>query len=114
MQDYFVFDGGFARLPEGNEIDCIGLPEKGLAFGCLCETILLGFDGQNCSFARGSIKPEQVDRTLSMAELYGFQLGDFKLNETPYPAELLDGGGNGRKGQDHDSARDSSNQPVCA
>jgi hypothetical protein len=97
LDEYLVFDGGYGRLPEGNVIDCVGLPENGLAFGCLCETILLGFDGQNCSFARGAIKPEQVDRTLELADLYGFELGEFKLNETPYQAELLAAGGNGRK-----------------
>lgn len=102
LQDYFVFDGGYARLPEGHEIDCVGLPGKGLAYGCLSETLLLGFEGQNSSFAKGPIKPEQVERMLAMADLYGFELGDFKLNETPYPARFLPGAGagagNGTKG----------------
>ncbi|HEX9727015.1 MAG TPA: aminotransferase class III-fold pyridoxal phosphate-dependent enzyme [Gemmatimonadales bacterium] len=96
LRDYLVFDGGFARLPEGHEIDCVGLPRNGLAFGCLSETLLLGFDGRNSSFARGRIMPEQVEETLRLAELYGFTLGEFKLNETPYPAEYLAAGGNGR------------------
>jgi predicted amino acid dehydrogenase len=100
MHDYLVFDGGYARLPEGHEIDCVGLPEKGLAYGCLSETLLLGFDGQNSSFATGPIEPEQVEQTLRMADLYGFELGDFKLNETPYPVKLLRGSGNGTKGEE--------------
>lgn len=99
LYDHLVFDGGYARLPEGQSIDCIGLPANGLAYGCLSETLLLGFEGQNSSFARGPIKPEQVERILQMAELYGFALGDFKLNETPYPVRLSSGGGNGRNGQ---------------
>jgi acetylornithine/succinyldiaminopimelate/putrescine aminotransferase/predicted amino acid dehydrogenase len=76
LDDYFVFDGGYARLPEGQEIDCAGLPRDGLAHGCFSETLLLGFDGQNGSFARGRLAPEQVEQTLEMAELYGFELGE--------------------------------------
>jgi predicted amino acid dehydrogenase len=93
LQDYLVFDGGYARLPEGQEIDCVGIPRKGLAFGCLSETLLLGFDGRNSSFAKGPIKPEQVEQTLEMADLYGFELGDFKLNEEAHPSRLLNGVG---------------------
>lgn len=100
MHDYLVFDGGYARLPEGHEIDCVGLPQKGLAHGCLSETILLAFDGRNSSFAKGPIEPEQVEQTLRMADLYGFELGDFKLNETPYTVKLLCGSGNGTKGEE--------------
>ena len=99
LRDYFVFDGGYARLPDGHEINCVGLPAKGLAYGCLSETLLLGFEGQNSSFARGPIKPEQVEQTLRMADLYGFELGDFKLNETPYPVKILAGAGDGTKGE---------------
>lgn len=91
LQDYLVFDGGYARLPEGQEIDCVGIPRKGLAFGCLSETLLLGFDGRNSSFAKGPIKAEQVEQTLRMADLYGFELGDFKLNEEAHPFKLLNG-----------------------
>ena len=100
MHDYLVFDGGYARLPEGHEIDCVGLPKKGLAHGCLSETILLAFDGRNSSFAKGPIEPEQVEQTLRMADLYGFELGDFKLNEPPHPVKLLCGSGNGTKGEE--------------
>lgn len=88
MRDYFVFDGGYARLPEGHAINCIGLPENGMAPGCLSETLLLGFEGQNSSFARGAIKPEQVDQALAMAQRYGFELGDFQLNGTAYGRSL--------------------------
>ena len=76
LEDYLVFDGGHARLPEGQEIRFVGLPSGGLAHGCFSETLLLGFDGQNNSFARGSLTPEQVEQTLEMAGLYGFELGE--------------------------------------
>ena len=87
------------RLPEGHAIDCVGLPTDGQAYGCFSETLLLGFEGQNSSFARGTLRPEQVERTLNMAALYGFELGDFRLDDSSYPAECLPGTGNGTKGQ---------------
>jgi predicted amino acid dehydrogenase len=84
LDDFLVFDGGYARLPEGQVIDCIGLPQGGLAFGCLSETLLLGFAGCDQSFARGPIAPEQVEAMLALAHQCGFTLGEFKLNEAPY------------------------------
>jgi acetylornithine/succinyldiaminopimelate/putrescine aminotransferase/predicted amino acid dehydrogenase len=100
LDDYMVFDGGYARLPEQHEIHCIGLPDNGMAPGCLSETLLLGFEGANGSFARGAIAPEQVNQTLGMAERYGFMLGDLKLNGSAFLAGAATGGngnGNGRK-----------------
>ncbi len=85
LGEYMVFDGGYARLPEDQVIDCIGLPAGGLAFGCLSETLLLGFDGRNRSFARGPLTTEQVEETLALAECYGFSLGDFRLNDAAHP-----------------------------
>lgn len=85
LDDFLVFDGGFARLPEGHEIDCIGLPSGGLAFGCLSETLLLGFAGHERSFARGQLTREQVEYTLMLAERHGFTLGEFKLDGRPHP-----------------------------
>lgn len=83
LDDYLVFDGGFARLPEGHEIDCVGLPAGGLAFGCLSETLLLGFAGHERSFARGPITREQVEYTIALAAQYGFALGELKLDGMP-------------------------------
>jgi len=81
MDDYFVFDGGFAKLPEGNEIDTIGMPKHGNAYGCLSETLLLAFDGQISSFTKGKLSISQVMKTIELAEMYGFSLGDFKLGD---------------------------------
>ena len=81
--DHFVFDGGYARLPDGDEIDFVGMPRDGLAFGCLCETLLAGFDGVNKSFVKGNLNASHVLRTLEMAETYGFVLGDFQLSGVP-------------------------------
>ena len=42
-------------------------------------------------------KAEQVEQTLRMADLYGFELGDFKLNEEAHPFKLLNGAGHGTR-----------------
>jgi predicted amino acid dehydrogenase len=81
MDDYFVFDGGFARLPEGSHIDFMGMPGRTLAYGCLSETLLLAFEGRNRSFARGPLTVEQVQETIRLAEQHGFTLGEFKLGD---------------------------------
>lgn len=88
MREYFVFDGGFARLPGSQAIDCVGMPRGGLAFGCLSETLLLGLEGCHRSFARGALEPAQINEALAMAERHGFTLGDFKLNEAVHPMPL--------------------------
>ena len=77
--DIVAFDGGLARLPENARLDFIGLPAEGLAFGCLAETLLLGFDGHNHSFCKGRISVAQVQRTWAMAARHGFKLGALQL-----------------------------------
>jgi len=54
------------------------MPGDGLAFGCLSETILLGLDGRNRSFALGPITPEQVEEMLELARRYGFSFGGLR------------------------------------
>jgi predicted amino acid dehydrogenase len=73
--DIVAFDGGLARLPGNARLDFIGLPAEGLAFGCLAETLLLGFDGHNHSFCKGRVSVAQVQRTWAMAARHGFGLG---------------------------------------
>ncbi len=80
-EDYFVFDGGFAQLPDGNEIDFVGMPKNGMAYGCLSEALLTAFDGRISSFAKGKINISQVMKTIELAEMYGFSLGEFRLGD---------------------------------
>jgi predicted amino acid dehydrogenase len=75
-----AFDSGLAQLPEGSRFDFVGMPGGRLTYGCLAETLLLGFDGRNHSFSKGAITSDQVYEILNMAETYGFSLGDIKLN----------------------------------
>ena len=83
-----AFDGGLARLPENGRIDFIGLPAEGVTFGCLAETLLLGFDGHNHSFCKGRVSVAKVHRTWAMAARHGFGLGAFQLGGRP----LMQGG----------------------
>ena len=82
LDKYFVFDGGFAKLPEGNVIDFVGMPKQGMAYGCLSETLIMAFNGQNSSFAKGQINIKQVMKTIELSDLYGFEVGDFRLGDT--------------------------------
>jgi fatty aldehyde-generating acyl-ACP reductase len=80
-KDIVAFDGGLARLPENSHLHFVGMPTDGLAFGCLAETLLLGFEGHNHSFCKGRVTVEQVKRTWEMADRHGFALGALRLGE---------------------------------
>ncbi|MGD8843417.1 MAG: aminotransferase class III-fold pyridoxal phosphate-dependent enzyme [Gammaproteobacteria bacterium] len=88
--EYLAFDGGLARLPEDSEIHFVGMPSDGLAYGCLSETLVLGFEGQNHSFGKGVLTAAHVYRVMEMAYTHGFRLGQLKLNDRvlPQPAAL--------------------------
>ncbi|MGD0679164.1 MAG: aminotransferase class III-fold pyridoxal phosphate-dependent enzyme [Polyangiaceae bacterium] len=76
-----AFAGGLARLPEESEVRFVGLPKHGMTFGCLAETLLLGFEGYNHSYAKGVLQPSFVEQTIAWAETYGFTLGPLTLND---------------------------------
>ena len=84
-----AFDGGLARLPEDSNLSFVGMPRDGLSFGCLAETLLLGFDGHNHSFCKGRVTVEQVKRVREMAETHGFSLGALRFGDHPLFAELV-------------------------
>ena len=86
LDNHVVFDGGYARLPAGNEIGFLGMPADDLAYGCLSETLLTAFEGDTQSFAKGALSRGQIARTLALAERYGFELGEFRLgNHISWP-----------------------------
>jgi len=81
LDKYFVFDGGFTKLPEGNTINFVGMPTNGMAYGCLAETLLMAFSGQNSSFAKGELNIKQVMKTIELADTFKFEVGDFRLGD---------------------------------
>lgn len=82
LDKYFVFDGGFAKLPQGNVIDFVGMPKNGMTYGCLGETLLMAFSGQNTSFAKGDLTIKQVMKTIELADTFKFEIGEFRLGDT--------------------------------
>ncbi len=79
--DFYAFDGGLARLPEDSAINFVGMPGDRLAYGCVAETLLVGFEGCNHSFCKNLLEIDQVFHTVDMADRHGFSLGDFKLDD---------------------------------
>jgi len=76
-----AFDGGLAKLPDDSRVDFVGMPGGALAYGCLAETFLLGFEGQNHSYSKGAVTLDQVYQMMEMAQTHGFELGSLKLGE---------------------------------
>lgn len=75
--DVLVIDGGVAAIPGVDVRGDIGLP-RGLAYACLCETMLMAFDGQTAR-AVGSARVEHAVRMRDAARRFahlGFTLSD--------------------------------------
>ncbi|MGD8559260.1 MAG: hypothetical protein PVH04_06335, partial [Gammaproteobacteria bacterium] len=66
---------------EASRVDFVGMPGGQLSYGCMAETFLLGFDGQNHSYCKGNLDTAKVYRSLELAELHGFDLGELKFND---------------------------------
>jgi len=79
--DQFAFDGGLAKLPEDSAINFVGMPKHGLSYGCLAETLVLAFDGQNHSYSKGVLQPVHVYDILEKAAQHGFDLGSLKIGD---------------------------------
>jgi len=84
---YIAFDGGLARLPENSTLDFVGMPGGELSYGCMAETLVLGFEGQNHSFCKGLLTTDHVYRVLEMADRHGFELGTLNYKEIDHEAE---------------------------
>jgi predicted amino acid dehydrogenase len=80
LGDFLAFDGGLARLPSNSRVDFVGMPGAGQAYGCMAETFLLGFEGQNHSYCKGNLTTENVYRTIEMAHSHNFDLGELQLH----------------------------------
>ena len=77
--DLFVFKGGLAGLPGGEDLGIVGFPlEPGQTYGCMAEGLLLGFEGVRDRGFTGSLRPAHVARVSGMAARHGFGLADYK------------------------------------
>ena len=74
-----------ADTPAGRAFDVtliafVGMPEDGLAYGCLAETLVLAFDGHNHSYSKGVLEPRHVYEIMGKAAVHGFGLGALRLD----------------------------------
>lgn len=78
--DLLQIMGGIVRLPEPNNFIVGGIPlPQGHIFACMGETVVMGLDGcQHFTGSIGSVRPEDVWRTLELADGFGYELGQFK------------------------------------
>ena len=96
--DVLVVDGGVAEIPGIDVRGDIGLP-RGLAYACLCETMLMALDGQR-AHAVGAADVGHARRMRDAARRHahlGFTLAEPALSfgrpvPWPSPAPVLSGG----------------------
>jgi acetylornithine/succinyldiaminopimelate/putrescine aminotransferase/predicted amino acid dehydrogenase len=79
--EMLAFNGGLAHLPAGNELDFVGMPGGAMIYGCLAETLVLGFEGSSHSYCKGPVTMQQVEYILDAARTHGFGLGQLKLDD---------------------------------
>lgn len=70
--DVFLYHGGIAHLPVSLQPDFdIGLADKNDFYGCQLEGALIALDPSlPCSWGRGNITPEKIDRYLAALKAY--------------------------------------------
>jgi predicted amino acid dehydrogenase len=77
--DVTVIRGGIARLPHREDFRIPGFPlRKGLAYACMAESLLLGFETNVDRSFTGTITADAVRRISTLADKHGFELGEYK------------------------------------
>ncbi len=78
-KDVLVIDGGLAKIPGDVDLNkAMGLP-KGLALGCIAETMILALEGKYESYTIGKeISLKKINEMLEMAKKHGFELAGLR------------------------------------
>ncbi|OHD66286.1 MAG: hypothetical protein A2176_07285 [Spirochaetes bacterium RBG_13_51_14] len=77
--DVTIIQGGIVKVPHNADFTIHGIPlEKGRAFACMSETMLMGLSNITEDFSYGKIKKEQVKKIMEIAKEHGFTLAAFK------------------------------------
>ncbi|MCK0179934.1 aminotransferase class III-fold pyridoxal phosphate-dependent enzyme [Flavobacteriaceae bacterium S0862] len=72
--DIRIERGGIVNLPNMEMLYPKGLPiEKGQAFACMCETMLLGFEQSEITYSFGELLKFQVQKIGELGEKHGFR-----------------------------------------
>jgi len=81
-QDVLVVEGGVVQVPGNVDFGFdFGFPE-GMAFACMCETMILALENRPESFTVGKdVSVEQVREIAALAEKHGFQVAGFRSFE---------------------------------
>ena len=72
-----VLRGGILRIPLDQSIDIPGVNLRpGEIYGCLGETILLGFAGISDNFSYGPLSAEKVHQIRELSHMHGFAISE--------------------------------------
>lgn len=88
--DIFAFSGGLCSVPTPFDLGFdIGLPTKGILYGCFAEAIILSLEGryENFSQGKGLIEPEKIEQIRLWGEKHGFKLSPFYWGDRLVPEE---------------------------
>jgi acetylornithine/succinyldiaminopimelate/putrescine aminotransferase/predicted amino acid dehydrogenase len=81
--DLRLMNGGIARLPFAEDHGIPGFPlPPGQIYGCMGEAMLLGLEGVRDATFTGTLPAENVYRLKAMAERHGFELAEYKTQQT--------------------------------
>ncbi len=73
--DVIVLEGGIVRAPLGQVMDIGGMPlPPGQVYGCLAESILLGFAGIGDDYSYGRLTANRVRWIRELARIHGFTI----------------------------------------
>ncbi|MFY9114124.1 MAG: aminotransferase class III-fold pyridoxal phosphate-dependent enzyme [Dethiobacteria bacterium] len=90
--DVLVIDGGVVEVPGRPSLGWNFGFEKGHAYACMSETMMLALDQhyENTSLGSAGITPESILYTRKLAAKYGFKLANMKSFNRPLTAERWD------------------------
>lgn len=88
--DVLVIEGGAVAIPGEPQCDFnFGFP-PGMAYACMCETMMLGLEGHTGDYSLGGdLKQEQVEETAAWGKKHGFKLGGFRSFERQLSDEAI-------------------------
>jgi predicted amino acid dehydrogenase len=72
-----IIRGGIVNAPLGQKLDIPGVPLRGSElYGCLAETLLLGFAGSKNHFSYGTLSICRVRQIREWAAIHGFDIAE--------------------------------------
>lgn len=77
--DVLVLKGGIVRAPLGQSLQVPGMRlPAGTMYGCLAETVLLGFEGTGENFSYGKLTSSRLRRIRELARQHGFTVEELR------------------------------------